>query len=493
MNGPPGCSNDDFAFPKLRKCAFDLSSISFVRTIGAGFDGYCWLVNFGQNGPFVLKVFRKTKMYWQWGFPPQTECRNAALIQMIEESVRRGTFEGKPPLIMKEPLSWVDAIDNTCAFSDECRKDVQASEKWAEEQKKELVPVLSVPRVRQCYGWLKIGSQMLGALPDHVRARRVHAAWNDRWEFEIGNDEEGNDLEYDAIVYEYVEPGENDPAVMQEVLDFFWQVGFVSGGSPSGRNWQNSVLLDMSDIINPYERTVTNSNSATAATGEASRAVPSKTGNGGTGDIVRENNVRSFALSSTPVMDNCIDKTSQESGIQAMVMSIPYLSKIEVLRRIRPQKPLTAKRGPIIAIEGYIAAHISAAGHVVEKALRQSGECSLRIWHASAEDRGNGDTKTTSRTDEDNDCMEVGEDRRRLSETVASYYEFMMPWHAKSQNMVKHVTEANRNFGFRLVAVFGFIARFVPVSHYTSDPDAVPVTVCLASPRYRHGPKAVPS
>ncbi len=55
---------------------------------------------------------------------------------------------------------------------------------------------------------------------------------------------------YTAIVFEFVEQGENDPRVMRKVVDFLWLVGFCFPSSLE-RNWESGVLLDHSDIVHP--------------------------------------------------------------------------------------------------------------------------------------------------------------------------------------------------------------------------------------------------
>ena len=73
------------------------------------------------------------------------------------------------------------------------------------------------------------------------------------------------------------------------------------------------------------------------------------------------------------------DKDSQASGVRAMIMSISYLKKLEVLRRICPPRPFATRRGPIISIEGHNAALRRAVGKIVERALVQSGECDVMV------------------------------------------------------------------------------------------------------------------
>jgi hypothetical protein len=56
MDGPPRFREADLKDPRLRHCAFDPETIAFESRIGGGKDGYVWRVNFGGEGPFVLKV-----------------------------------------------------------------------------------------------------------------------------------------------------------------------------------------------------------------------------------------------------------------------------------------------------------------------------------------------------------------------------------------------------------------------------------------------------
>ncbi len=73
----PSCTLRDFKRPLLRKCCFDMGSISFVRRINpnpdyatgngldGGLDGYNWVVCFEKGGPeFVLKLVSR----WQSPF-----------------------------------------------------------------------------------------------------------------------------------------------------------------------------------------------------------------------------------------------------------------------------------------------------------------------------------------------------------------------------------------------------------------------------------------
>ncbi len=68
-NTPPRCPVEALKLPRLRRCAFDVSTLIFTRTINpvrtflqerldGGIDGYNWKIRFRDSGPFVLKVVR---------------------------------------------------------------------------------------------------------------------------------------------------------------------------------------------------------------------------------------------------------------------------------------------------------------------------------------------------------------------------------------------------------------------------------------------------
>lgn len=57
------------------------------------------------------------------------------------------------------------------------------------------------------------------------------------------------DKEYTAIVYEYVQEGENPPAVVEGVANFLWLAGFSHIISPAARKRKSGVLVDLSDFV----------------------------------------------------------------------------------------------------------------------------------------------------------------------------------------------------------------------------------------------------
>ncbi|KAK7724132.1 slightly ste11-like protein [Diaporthe eres] len=174
-----------------------------------------------------------------------------------------------------------------------------------------------------------------------------------------------------------------------------------------------------------------------------------------------------------------LSRDSQARGIEAMVMSIPYMNKLDVLRKISPAlgppapgSPSVETRGPVIAIEGASAALMREVMPVIERALRQSGECETKIWTDSSsakqndvsgarspgkKGKGDGEGAEMSDTrdkDKDNNESRGGSassvtTKKDASGTVNSsshatgtfnYLQTIMEWHSKSAEIIKHIT-----------------------------------------------------
>lgn len=173
---------------------------------------------------------------------------------------------------------------------------------------------------------------------------------------------------------------------------------------------------------------------------------------------------------------------SQARGIEAMVMSIPYMNKLDVLRRISPVlgppapgSPTVETRGPVLAIEGENAALMRQVGPVIERALRESGECEVKVWTDSSVARrasppgvagiaAAGGGGGVSKGGGDGDDTEMGSDAhahahphsaavsRRASLSSSSdaagrpvsgtldYLHTIIKWHTKSAEIIKHIT-----------------------------------------------------
>jgi hypothetical protein len=153
---------------------------------------------------------------------------------MIEASVSQAT-PVSPILVNANPVSREDAKDNLYAFSYGRKLETEAS-----------VPtktISEIPRLRQCYGWLNFSGGQLEKIPWSMLppSRRI-----DKLDRNMSCDQD-----YIAIVYEYIEHGDNDHAAVEQVLEFLWLTGFSLTDSCLASNWESGVLIDLADIVSP--------------------------------------------------------------------------------------------------------------------------------------------------------------------------------------------------------------------------------------------------
>ncbi|KAL2255328.1 hypothetical protein VTK26DRAFT_3601 [Humicola hyalothermophila] len=64
----------------------------------------------------------------------------------------------------------------------------------------------------------------------------------------------GKDRQYCAIVYEHIPDGKNDNAQMKQVLALLQHIGFIFDQLLGEEDCKNSVLVDLSDIINTSQQ-----------------------------------------------------------------------------------------------------------------------------------------------------------------------------------------------------------------------------------------------
>ncbi|KAJ4161591.1 uncharacterized protein LMH87_007622 [Akanthomyces muscarius] len=246
-NSRSSCPLEALELPRLRRCAFDVSTLHiigpvnpiqtrFEERVDGGLDGYNWQIRFGERGPFVLKVF--------WDQEPPTpplyyalqrECQAAAVLQLMQEALAQDDPSLDPVLVYPEPCDWREGYENMLAFSDEWRRKgspCSASTPMTE--------ITSMPRIRKCYGWIKIAGDILYQLPPlwqppHLKIEKIPRQIE-------------RNKEYTALVYEYVEEGENNAEVIQESLNFFRDAGFSHTRISLARNWKKRVYLSVNFI-----------------------------------------------------------------------------------------------------------------------------------------------------------------------------------------------------------------------------------------------------
>lgn len=143
------------------------------------------------------------------------------------------TAESGSILVNANPKTQDEALANLRAFSVEGRLRSAGTSS--------TTPIISMPRMVTCYGWLKFNGQVLLKMPREKRPPPIRV---DKRTRSLSPSEE-----YTAIVYEYIAQGENDTAIVEEVDRFLWLAGFGHNSSPAKRNWRGGVLVDLSDIV----------------------------------------------------------------------------------------------------------------------------------------------------------------------------------------------------------------------------------------------------
>ncbi|EPE04332.1 hypothetical protein F503_01336 [Ophiostoma piceae UAMH 11346] len=253
----------NLAVPRLRKCPFDLNTIDWqrARNLGAGTDGCVYRVYFGDQGPFALKLFWISDL--NPGYPTYSafhrECQNAALLQMLRASVDQaaaaaaalaagGTPDGPtvPPLVDPNPMDFLAASDNLFSFAEDVRRVHENQPPLPE-----LVPVTSMPRFAQCYGWLPCKvHELMDKMPRRIRSYGFHA----RHEAATEAEERASETERTEQARQAAKAAKDakDRERVSAVADFLWLAGFDFCCQPLARNWKNGVLVDHSEIIGPY-------------------------------------------------------------------------------------------------------------------------------------------------------------------------------------------------------------------------------------------------
>jgi hypothetical protein len=160
---------------------------------------------------------------------------------MMEAAADQAAAASRPILVNANPITWDDALDNQAAFSDEARMSQLSAAQ--QEPGPGCRQITTVPRMKKCHGWLTLNSSVFSELPWQLRPPATKVGKVER-SIQPGK-------EYTAIVYEYVEEGENDVAAVQESMDFFWLAGFGFTLSPLEKNWKSGMLVDLSDIVPP--------------------------------------------------------------------------------------------------------------------------------------------------------------------------------------------------------------------------------------------------
>lgn len=134
-----------------------------------------------------------------------------------------------------------------------------------------------------------------------------------------------------------------------------------------------------------------------------------------------------------PVLSAGLD--SQAKGVEAMIMSIPWDNKIEMLCRVcrplpapRPGSPETETRGPLIVVDGPRDEMLREVAATVEKALASSEEVALRTWGEDDPDVEVPKTPAGSGS------------HAAMSRSFLSYFDRVTKWYERSDEIIQHIT-----------------------------------------------------
>lgn len=159
------------------------------------------------------------------------------LFEMMQAALSEANAGLGPIMVDPHPETKEMAEANLFAFSDEAR-----ARNATLESTESLVEITQIPRIRQCFGWMRFtGEELLERVPRKLLPPPIEVARVKRFIDKHAT--------YTALVYEFVNTGPNDPDSTQTVLDFLWCVGFAHVPVTKVDNWQSGVLLDHSDIV----------------------------------------------------------------------------------------------------------------------------------------------------------------------------------------------------------------------------------------------------
>ncbi|KAG0646265.1 helicase 1 [Hyphodiscus hymeniophilus] len=144
-------------------------------------------------------------------------------------------------------------------------------------------------------------------------------------------------------------------------------------------------------------------------------------------------------------------RESQSRSVEAMVMTIPYVNKIKVLRKISP--PLAAPgptspardiRGAVIAVESADKALLEEIGAFVNEHLSKDSSCAIKTFTASFISHGIPLVADTEMADAASPHSRSPDHRSSQAhgdtDSFVQYLSVISEWHQKSAEIVKYIS-----------------------------------------------------
>lgn len=148
-------------------------------------------------------------------------------------------------------------------------------------------------------------------------------------------------------------------------------------------------------------------------------------------------------VSPFPYKTGLTSSTSQSSGVEAMIMSIPVLNRIRVLSQISsplPSPGLTSPkpdvRGAIIAIEGMDAASVMSMSCSLADQLEKEGNFAVKIFQGPNPYQSVREARNVTA-------------RHHKNLTAESYLQMLSEWHRLNREMVEYITTRPGQSGTR--------------------------------------------
>lgn len=164
---------------------------------------------------------------------------------MIRASLDQAAAEGgrTPVLVIPDPSNFEEAEANFFGFAEEVRRT--RKREHFRTRGPDLVEAVEMPRFAKCYGWLHLNrKEVFPRMPRSVLPHGIRVGKHRR---SLPSERD----EFLAVVYEYVEDGENDTETVEKITTFLWLAGFCFCPTPLAKNWKSGVLVDHSDIMGP--------------------------------------------------------------------------------------------------------------------------------------------------------------------------------------------------------------------------------------------------
>lgn len=141
-------------------------------------------------------------------------------------------------------------------------------------------------------------------------------------------------------------------------------------------------------------------------------------------------------------------RDSQALGVEAMIMTIPFMNKIKVLHKIAPPlrapgiaSPTPDIRGAVVAIEGSDKSLLADIGEFITEYLNKDASCAVQTWTGSKPSTKSGTPPTadTEMADAERSSKSPHSQDESPNDPFVDYLAIISSWHTKSQEISKYI------------------------------------------------------